>query len=150
MRLIPYRDEPFGLANLQSRMNRLFESFFDGERGEIGEVAEPALRPFVDIIETPETIQVKAELPGIAPADIEVSVSDNVLTIRGEKATEKEEKGKTWHRRERSWGQFFRSVALPLEVESEHVEAVDEAGVLTITLPKRESAKPRRIAVKAK
>jgi len=146
-RLIPYREDPLGLTLFQERMNRLFESFLgENERG-----ASESLRwPTLDLIETPETLQVKAELPGIDPREIEISIVGNTLTIQGEKIEEKEEKGKTWHRRERSAGRFVRSITLPLKVDSEHVEAVDEHGVLTITLPKAEPAPAKRIPIKAK
>jgi HSP20 family protein len=145
-RLIPYREDPFGLSLFQNRMNRLFESFF----GEDEQGAEGFHWPTLDVIETPENLQVKAELPGIDPKQLEISITGNTLTIRGEKSQEKEEKGKTWHRRERSAGRFVRSITLPLKVDAEHVEAVDEHGVLTITLPKLEPAKAKRIEVKAK
>lgn len=146
-RLIPYREDPIGLTVFQDRMNRLFESFFgDDEPGAI----EGFRWPTLDLIETPENLQVKAELPGIDPKQIEISIVGNTLTIQGEKSEEKEAKGKTWHRRERSAGRFVRSITLPLKVDSEHVEAVDEHGVLTITLPKLEPAKAKHIPIKAK
>ena len=146
-RLIPYREDPLGLSLFQNRMNRLFESFFGEDDRSLGEVT---LWPTLDLIETPETLQVKAELPGIEPKDLDISIVGNMLTIKGEKSEEKEEKGKTWHRRERSAGRFVRSISLPMEVDAEHVEAVDEHGVLTITLPKLEPAKAKRISVRAK
>lgn len=149
MRLIPYRGDDFGgVTALQDRMNHLFDSFFRGEGPHL--FGGQRWLPSVDVLETPETLRVKAELPGIDPKDIEISVVGDTLTIKGEKTTEKEDKGKTWHRRECTSGTFLRSVALPVEVDADHVEAVDEAGVLTITLPKREHAKAKHIPVKAK
>ena len=149
MRLIPYRADDFGsLTALQGRMNHLFDSFFGGDRPHTLGVQQ--WLPAVDVVETPETLLVKAELPGIDPKDIEISVVGDTLTIKGRKTTEKEEKGKTWHRRECTTGTFLRSITLPVDVDADHVEAVGEAGVLTITLPKREHAKARRITVKAK
>jgi HSP20 family protein len=146
-RLIPYREDPLGLTLFHDRMNRLFDSFFH----EGGHRASEGLHwPTLDLIETPENLQVKAELPGIDPKQLEISITGNTLTIRGEKTEEKEEKGKTWHHRERSSGSFVRSITLPLKVDAEHVEAVDEHGVLTITLPKLEPEKAKRIEVKAK
>ena len=147
MRLIPYREDQFGLTSLQDRMNGLFDSFFNGGRHG---VRLEHLWPSIDVVETPETVQVKAEMPGIEPEAIDISVTADTLTIKGEKTAEKEEKGKTWHRRERSAGQFVRSITLPVSVDPDHVEAVNEAGVLTITLPKRELAKTKRIVVKSK
>lgn len=144
MRLTPYRDDRPGLFTLQERMNRLFDSFFGaGEREAVGDFV-------MDIIETPENLQVKAELPGVDPKDIEISVVGDTLMIKGEKLTRKEDKGGNWHRRERTWGKFQRAVTLPMAIDEEHVEAVEEAGVLTIMLPKAEIAQPRRIEVKAK
>jgi len=147
MRLIPHRDTHLGLTTLQNRMNGLFESFFD--RGRMG-MRDEYLWPTIDVVETPETVQVKAEMPGIDPKEIDITVTADTLTIKGEKTTEKDEKGKTWHCRERSTGQFVRSITLPVTVDPDHVEAVNDAGVLSITLPKREQAKTKRILVKSK
>jgi len=147
MRLIPYRDKEFGLGTIQNRMNRLFDSFL-GE-SDIMPTTEQ-LWPAIDVIDTPETLQIKAELPGIDPKDIDVSIAGNALTIKGAKMSEKEEKGKTWYRRERSSGSFVRSIPLPVDVDAEHVEAINESGVLTITLPKLEPEKAKFIPVRVK
>ena len=147
MRLIPYRDKEFGLGTFQNRMNRLFETFL-GE-SDIMPTTEQ-LWPAIDVIDTPETLQIKAELPGIDPKDIDVSIVGNALTIKGAKLSEKEEKGKTWYRRERSSGSFVRSIPLPVDVDAEHVEAINESGVLTITLPKLEPEKAKFIPVRVK
>ena len=147
MRLIPYRDREFGLGTFQNRMNRLFDSFL-GE-SDIMPTTEQ-LWPAIDVIDTPETLQIKAELPGIDPKDIDVSIVGNALTIKGAKLSEKEEKGKTWYRRERSSGSFVRSIPLPVDVDAEHVEAINESGVLTITLPKLEPEKSKFIPVKVR
>ncbi|MHC4939981.1 MAG: Hsp20/alpha crystallin family protein [Planctomycetota bacterium] len=147
MRMIPYGGEEFGLPALQNRMNRLFESFF--REGEPGFLERPVVPP-IDVIDTPETLQIKAEVPGIEPKDIDISIIGDTLTIKGEKSTEREEKGKNWYRRERTTGNFLRTVKLPVHVDAEHIEAIDDTGVLTITLPKLEQAKTTRIPVKAK
>ena len=147
MRLTPYGGDDFGVVALQNRMNRLFDTFFREGDSPLG--IEQAWPP-VDVIDTPETIQVKAEVPGIDPRNIEISIVGNLLTISGEKSTEKEEKGKTWHRRERSIGKFQRAITLPMRVDPKHVEAIDETGVLTITLPKVEQEKAKHIPVKVK
>lgn len=147
MRLTPYGGDDFGLAALQNRMNRLFDTFFrEGETP----FASESLWPPVDVIDTPETLQVKAEVPGIDPKNIDISIVGNMLTISGEKSKEHEAKGKTWHRRERSVGTFRRSITLPMKVDASHVEAIDETGVLTITLPKVEQEKTKHIPVKIK
>ena len=147
MRLIPYRDREFGLGTFQNRMNRLFDSFL-GESDIMPTMEQ--LWPAIDVIDTPETLQIKAELPGIDPKDIDVSIVGNALTIKGAKLSEKEEKGKTWYRRERSSGSFVRSIPLPVDVDAEHVEAINESGVLTITLPKLEPEKSKFIPVKVR
>ena len=132
-------------------MNRLFQDFFDeGFTGPGRLATEEVWLPALDVVETPETFVVKAEVPGIDPKDIEISVSGDTLNIRGEKRAEKEEKGKTWYRVERSYGSFHRSVPLPIGVKADRVEAESKDGVLTITLPKIPEAMPKRIAVKTK
>jgi HSP20 family protein len=147
MRLTPYSGGDFGVVALQDRMNRLFDTFF--REGETPFMAE-GFWPPLDVIDTPETIQVKAEVPGIDPKDIDISIVGNMLTISGQKSKEREEKGKTWHRRERSVGSFQRTISLPTQVDPKHVEAVDDTGVLTITLPKLEQEKAKHIPVKVK
>jgi HSP20 family protein len=147
MRLIPHNGGEYGMATFQNRLNRLFDSFLN--EGEFMPTNEP-LWPAVDVIDTPETLQIKAEVPGIDPKDIDISIVGNALTIKGAKNEEREEKGKTWYRRERSVGSFLRTVTLPVAVDADHVEAVDESGVLTITLPKLEQEKAKFIRVKAK
>jgi HSP20 family protein len=125
-------------------MNRLFEYFPTAE--EQGFEWWPA----VNVAETPETVVVTAELPGLDPKEIEISVVGDTLTIRGEKRFEREEKGKTWYRREIAGGKFTRSFTLPASVDAEHVDAACKAGILTITLPKRAEAKAKKIEVKVK
>lgn len=145
MRLIPH--DPFGgVASLQGQMNRLFDTFHDDDW------PMPMGRgwPSLDVIETPETVQVKAELPGMAPEDIEISMAGHLLTIKGEKFTEKEDEGKTWHRKERTQGKFLRTIAVPSDVDEGAIEATHHAGVLTVVLPKREAVKPKRVKVRAK
>lgn len=147
MRLIPYVGSDFGMFRLQNRMNRLFESVLT--ENEAGSSAEQ-LWPPMDVIDTPETLQIKAEVPGIDPKDIHISIVGNALTIRGAKTSERDEKGKTWHLRELSSGSFLRSITLPVDVDADHVEAIDESGVLTITLPKLKPETARSIEVKVK
>ncbi len=106
--------------------------------------------PGMDLYQTDEAVVVKMGLPGVEPGDIQVSVNDGVLTIRGEVKEEKEEQAKTYHLRERRYGAFRRSVNLPSSVDVEKSDAQFENGVLTLTLPKAEEAKPKTIAVKSK
>jgi len=145
MKLIPREWEEFPtLTGLRRQMNRLLDYFPAGE--------EPGFEwwPAVNVIETPETVVVTAEVPGLEPKEIEISVVGDTLTIRGEKKFEKEEKGKTWYRREIVGGKFTRSFTLPTSVDPEHVDATSKAGILTITLPKRAEEKAKKIEVKAK
>jgi HSP20 family protein len=145
MKLIPREWDEFPtLTGLRRQMNRLFEYLPAGE--ETGFEWWPA----VNVAETPETVVVTAELPGLEPKEIEISVVGDTLTIRGEKRFEREEKGKTWYRREIAGGKFTRSFTLPASVDAEHVDATSKAGILTITLPKRAEAKARKIEVKVK
>lgn len=146
MNLIPFRTEVASVGRLQDRMNRLFDNFFDGETWANAESFVPA----VDLVDTAESIIVKMEIPGVDVKDVQVSVQENVLTISGEKKSEKEEKGKTWYRREASYGRFSRSLPLPTAVDSERVEASTDAGILTVTLPKSAAVKARQIAIKSK
>lgn len=145
MNLIPWRAEGLGLSNLRREMDRLFEDF----AGNGGRQGLERWAPSMDVSETPEALIVKAEVPGIDPKEVEISVSGDTLTLKGEKKEEKEEKGKTWHRIERSYGSFFRSVTLPAPVDADRIAAEARDGVLTITLPKTEKAKTKRIEVKA-
>jgi len=99
----------------------------------------------LDISESQDAFQVRASLPGIKPEDVEITVHGGTLTIRGESKAEEEKKGQHWHLRERRFGSFQRSVSLATPVDSDRAEARYENGVLTLTLPKSESAKPRQI-----
>jgi HSP20 family protein len=147
MKLIPREwDEMPTLTGLRRSMNRLFDYFPSVLEGETAFEWWPPL----NICETPETVVVTAEVPGLEPKDIEISVVGDTLTIRGEKRVEKEEKGKTWYRREIAGGKFTRSLTLPAPIDGEHVDAVNKAGLLTITLPKRVEARSKKIEVKVK
>jgi HSP20 family protein len=106
-------------------------------------MAEPAL----DVYEDKDRIVVKAELPGMTKDDIQISISDNVLTIRGEKKREEEDTGKDYYRSERAYGAFIRSLALPTEINPDRVEAMFKNGVLEIRLPKSEAAKKKEIKI---
>ncbi|MBW1981750.1 MAG: Hsp20/alpha crystallin family protein [Deltaproteobacteria bacterium] len=103
--------------------------------------------PAFDVSETEEDVIVRAELPGMNSKDIDISLTGDVLTIRGEKKRESEDKRENYHRKERTYGVFMRSFRLPVEVKNDAVDANYKDGVLTITLPKAEKHKPRRIKV---
>jgi HSP20 family protein len=140
--LLPRRwrtDEENGFTTLQRAMNELFEEFtpvleapaFPGLT-----TGRPGWFPRLDMVEGDKEITVKAELPGLDEKNVEVNVVGDSLTIRGEKRTEHEEKDKTFHRCERSWGAFQRILQLPCEVDVKASQAVFEKGVLTVTMPK--------------
>lgn len=130
------------LGSFRDEMNKLFQSFPGRNATGMG------LVPPLDISETDENILVKVEAPGIEPKDIDISVSGDTLTIKGEKKLEKEEKGKNYHFVERSYGSFSRSVGLPTPVNSDQVKAEYKKGILEITLPKSEKSKAKKIPVK--
>ncbi len=135
------------LSNLRRELDRLWEDFF-GARDVVAP-QEGIWGPAVDISETKDSLIVKAELPGMDPKDIDISLSGDTLIIKGEKKQEKEEKGENFHRIERRYGSFARSIRLPIEVDSNKIEATYKQGVLKIVLPKKEEAKPKQIEVKA-
>ena len=126
-------------GSLQREMDRLFDDFF--RRGGL-------MRPSVDVVETDDTVVVKAELPGMEPKDVDISVSGDKLTIKGERKVEKEEKGKTFYRMERCYGSFCRTIELPASVEADKAKADYKNGVLEITLPKTEQVKAKKIPIK--
>ena len=143
------RWEPFrGLLNLQERMNRLFEESTRGlGRGQEEDWAMGAWAPAVDIYEKGTDVVLKAELPGVDPKDVDIRIENNVLTLRGERKFEEETKQENYHRVERSYGAFTRAFTLPSTVDTGNVKAEYKDGVLRITLPKREDAKPKQIQV---
>ena len=136
----PFRD----LVNIRTDMDRLFNAFF----GTYPDETDSFWSPMVDIEESNGNLVVKAELPGMKKDDIKVSVHDNVLSVSGERRQEKETKEKTFHRVERYYGKFMRSIALPKEVNADTIKATYKDGVLNITLQKPESMKPKDIDVK--
>jgi HSP20 family protein len=106
--------------------------------------------PAVDILEDDHSLTLKADLPDVKPEDIDVRVENNTLSIKGSRKFEKDEKVKGWHRIERSYGDFVRSFSLPNTLDTEKVAADYKNGVLTITLPRKESAKPKSVKVAVK
>ncbi len=132
------------MLTLRNAMDRLFDSAFVGPN--------LAWRPdafgvAVDIVEEPEAFVVKASLPGIKPEDLEITYNNNVLTIKGDVKEEKEVEDARYHLRERRFGSFTRSFSLPTPVKADSIKADYEQGVLILTLPKAEEAKPKRIPV---
>jgi len=158
MSLIPFRTkrsagmEP-GLATLadfRTEMNRLFEGFFSRPLAAPSwfDTIEPGQwLPAVDMAETEQSIRVRAELPGIDPKDVEVSVSEDRLVIAGEKKSAKEETGNGWTHRESSYGSFTRSIPLPESVDPAKVTARYDKGVLTVELAKSPASTARKVPV---
>ena len=123
---------------------RLFDTFLNDLQGE--EVASRGWMPPVDIQEREDAYRLQAELPGLTKEDINITMENNILRLSGERKFEKDVKKESYHRIERTYGTFTRSFALPSQVNAEGVQAAFENGVLTITVPKAEQAKPRKIA----
>jgi HSP20 family protein len=141
------RWDPFQeLSSIQNELNRLFGRTF-GEGSE--EVRMAAWVPAVDVAETQDRFLITAELPGLRPEDVDISVENSVLRIQGERRFYDERKEDDFHRIERRFGSFTRSITLPSTADAENIQASFDAGVLTIEVPKREEAKPRKIQVKA-
>jgi HSP20 family protein len=141
--LSPFRE----FERMRREMDRLWDSFFEGGlRRRPEEVRE--WFPALDLAETKNEIVVKAEVPGLDPKDIDISLSEGILTIKGEKKQEKEEKEENYHLIERSYGSFTRSVHLPREVQSDKISAAYKNGVLKVTLPKSEEAKKKEVKIK--
>jgi len=139
-------DNPF--ISLQREINRLFDNFTQGFPAlSTGGAAE--LLPNLDVTETDKQIEITAELPGLEEKDVQVNLADNVLTIRGEKKAEKEEKDKTYRLVERSYGSFVRSLELPEGVNADAIKASIDKGVLKVTVPKPAPVQVKKIDVKA-
>jgi HSP20 family protein len=144
MNTITRRDQSRGLT-LQDEVNRLFEDNFTRERSGHADLATWA--PPVDIYETENELVVKAELPDFQDKDIDVRITNNTLTIRGERKFEKDVKEDNYLRIERAYGSFVRSFSLPNTVSSEKIRADYRNGVLTLHMAKREESKPKQIKI---
>jgi HSP20 family protein len=143
------RWDPFqDLDSIQDELNRLFGRTFNGS-----EMTRPGSTgswlPALDVYETADKIVVSAELPGLDPKEVEVSVEDSTLTIRGQRHFEQETDEQNYRRIERRYGSFTRSIRLPQTADTEKIDARFDKGMLTVEVPKREEAKPKRIEVKA-
>ncbi|HEY9164648.1 MAG TPA: Hsp20/alpha crystallin family protein [Candidatus Kryptonia bacterium] len=138
----PLRD----LVSMQRELGRVFDGLFSDFDGNVSGLSRWA--PHVDVSENHDAYTIKAELPGVSKNDVKITLQDNILTLKGEKKNENEEKNAEYHRIERSYGSFERSFTLPTGVKSDKIDASFKDGVLSITLPKVEEAKPREIEVK--
>ena len=147
MELVPWR--PFGeLSSLRNEMDRIWSRFLS-EKPFAGLATEEWL-PSVDISETKDKILIKVELPGLEAKDVNVSISGNLMTIKGEKKKEEEDKDEHHYCTERYYGSFQRVFQLPAGVQADKVEATCDKGVLKVTLPRVEEAKKKEIEVKVK
>ena len=139
----PFRE----LSSIQSELNRLFGRTYGVEGGD--ELRAAAWVPPVDVAETQDRFVITAELPGIRSDDVDISVENSVLRIQGERRFYEEQREDGFHRIERRFGSFSRSITLPSTADPEGIQVSFDAGVLTIEVPKKEEAKPRKIWVKA-
>jgi HSP20 family protein len=138
----PFRD----VVSVQDEMSRLFDDVF-GQRPARVQWTDGIWNPSVDVTEDKDSVVVKAEMPGLNKDDVKISVQDSILTLKGEKKQEKEEKETDYHRIERSYGSFCRSFQLPTTVRADKIKANYKDGVLSIILPKTEEVKPKEIPI---
>ncbi len=134
----PFRE----MTQVQSQFNRLMDHVWGGR--------QESWMPAVDVFDKKDAVVLKAELAGMSPDDIEIEVEDNVLTIKGERRFEEKVEDERYYRIERRFGGFQRSLAMPQGVNADGIVAAYEDGILTVTVPKVEEEKPKRIEVKAK
>ena len=135
-RMDPFRD----LRTVEDEFDRLIGRAFSRD----------TWMPPLDVRESDDRFEVKIDLPGLDPKNVSVTFEDGMLTVSGKRQFETEDKGETWHRVERGFGTFARSIRLPQTANSEKIEASFDKGVLTVAVPKSEKAKPKTIQVKAK
>lgn len=157
MNIIPWRSHRHNwnplreMESLQDDMNRLFNFSLGRWNGETPEGSDGAsLVPAMDIADTKNGVKITTEIPGIDRKDLSVTVDGNTLVIRGEKKREEKTDEEGVLRTERSYGSFYRALTLPATVDASKIEAKVRNGVLTLTLPKREEAKPKQIAIDVK
>ena len=136
------------MMTLREAMDRLFDDAFTRPLSIRDGWSMSA--PAIDMFQTENDVVVKASIPGMKAEDVQINITGDVLTLKGEVRQDEERKDKAWHIRERRFGSFERSVALPTSVKTDKAEAVFENGILTVTLPKADEVKPKTINIKAK
>lgn len=142
------RWNPFSeMSLLQNQMNRLFDTAMHGWPGESNGTTQ--WTPAADIYESENELVVNLDLPGVDPKTVDIRVENNILTIRGDRPFEEKQNKENFHRVERSYGAFARSFTLSTSVDADKIRASYKVGVLSITLPKAEAAKPKRIQIAA-
>jgi len=139
----PFRD----LMGMRDEINRLFDISLGGSLADRASLFDGDWAPAIDVYENDDKVVVKTELPGMDEKNVELSILGDTLTIKGEKKKEEEKKEKHYHRLERSYGSFQRSITLPSQVVHEKAKASFKNGVLEIEIPKKEEAKPKQIKV---
>ncbi len=138
---------PIGnLFNLHNEMGRLFGGLLSSQDSDVN-AENASWMPTVDISESENGFEIHAELPGVKESDVNISVSDNLLTIKGEKQAEEKTDEKNFHRVERRYGSFQRSFTLPRQVDTTQIKAGYKDGILTLTIPMSEEAKPTEIPI---
>ena len=147
-RFVPFRSPLEGVAVLQNRLNSIFNDFASSN----GEVQNESLSagnfiPPVDIYEDANQLVLKLEVPGIPQEDLQINLENQTLTVKGERKLVKDEKEENFHRIERRYGSFVRSFTLPATIETDSAQANYENGVLSITLQKKEAAKPKQLKI---
>ena len=145
-RLVPFGREIPAVGMLGRGMADLFGDLFGEEPETV--LSNKVWIPRVDVEETEKGLVVRADLPGVDPKDVKVSVEDGMLVFSGEKVTEKEVNEKNLRRRERMIGKFYRALSLPRGADLDRIEASSNRGVMTITIPRKPELEPRRIEVK--
>lgn len=135
------------LNTLQNEMNRLFNTFVDTPLPNGGAAGQRRWLPAMDLAETENDFVLRADLPGLSEEDVNIELEDNVLTISGQRKSEHEEHKEGFHRVERGYGSFTRSLTLPEGVNAEAIKASFDRGVLEVRIPKPEERKPRKVAI---
>jgi HSP20 family protein len=135
------------LSSLQNEVNRLFDTVFDAPRAGNGGSGYRRWIPAMDLVETDDHFVLRADLPGLKEEDVKIEVEDSTLTVSGERKSEHESNGEGYHRVERSFGSFSRSLTLPKGVDPAAVSANFDRGVLEVRIPKPEERKPRRVEI---
>ena len=140
----PFKD----VEKVRSEWDKLWDTFYWGRPPERSHAGEEEWQPPIDVAETEGELVINVEIPGVDPKDIDVSLSEGTLFIKGEKKQETEEKEEDYHLLERNYGSFTRSIHLPMEVQNDKISASYKNGVLTIILPKSEGAQKKGIKIK--
>ena len=135
------------MSDLRHRVNQMFSDMFYPATVENQDLNQWSWNPVVDIYENDESIVIKAELPGVDKKNIRIDVKDRLLTLKGERSTEKEVKEESFYRRERAFGSFQRVFTLPVDVDPDKIAATYADGLLKIEIPKPETQKPKQITV---